>query len=89
MDIIAWIFIGLVEGLLASMLMRDSGFGLVGDIALGIGGACVAGWTLMELGWRTPLAALVGLIVVAAIGGAIVLTGLRLRKRATARRSRS
>ena len=44
MDLLTWLIVGLVAGLLASVLMKGSGFGVVGDILLGIVGAFVGSW---------------------------------------------
>jgi uncharacterized membrane protein YeaQ/YmgE (transglycosylase-associated protein family) len=85
MDIITWLVVGLVAGLLASALMRGSGFGLLGDIVLGIGGAFVGGWVFRELGWRAPFDGIAGVIAVAFVGAVLVLGALRLFKGARAR----
>jgi uncharacterized membrane protein YeaQ/YmgE (transglycosylase-associated protein family) len=42
--ILAWIVLGLVAGWLAGTLMRGGGYGIVGDIVLGVLGAIVGGW---------------------------------------------
>ena len=44
MSIIAWILLGLVAGWLAGQVMRGGGYGMVGDIVLGIIGAFVGGF---------------------------------------------
>ena len=44
MGIIAWIVVGLVAGWLASLMMRGGGYGLVGDIIVGIVGAVIGGF---------------------------------------------
>ena len=77
MDIITWLVVGLVAGLLASLTISGYGFGLVGDIVLGIVGAFVGGWTFRELGWRAPFAGLAGVITVAFVGAVVVLLVLR------------
>ena len=76
--LILWLVVGLVAGVLASMVVRGSGLGLVGDIVLGIAGAVIGGWTFRELGWRAPFAGMPGLITVAFAGAVIVLVALRL-----------
>jgi uncharacterized membrane protein YeaQ/YmgE (transglycosylase-associated protein family) len=86
MDIITWLVVGLVAGLLASAVLRGSGLGILGDIAVGIGGAFVGGWAFRELGWHAPFAGMPGVITVAFVGAVIVLLGLRLLQRVTARR---
>ena len=85
MDIITWLLVGLAAGMLASAVMRDSGFGLVGDIVLGIVGAFVGGWTFRELGWRAPFEGLAGVIAVAFVGAVLVLAALRVIRSATRR----
>lgn len=85
MDIITWLLVGLVAGALASALVRG-GFGLLGDIVLGIAGAVVGGWTFHSLGWQPPFAGVAGTIAVAMVGAVIVLAGLRLLRGGVARR---
>lgn len=83
MDLLTWIIVGLLAGLLASAVMGDSGFGLIGDILLGIVGAFVGGWTFNELGWQTPFAGTAGVVAVAFVGAVLVLLALRLVRRVT------
>jgi uncharacterized membrane protein YeaQ/YmgE (transglycosylase-associated protein family) len=83
MDIITWLIVGLVAGALASMLMKGSGYGILGDIVLGIVGAFVGGWAFRELGWRVPFAGLAGVITVAFAGAVLVLVALRVIKQVT------
>jgi uncharacterized membrane protein YeaQ/YmgE (transglycosylase-associated protein family) len=78
MDLITWLVVGLVAGLLASTLMRGSGLGLFRDIVLGIVGAFVGGWTFRELGWTTPFHGVAGAIFVPLIGSVIVLLAVRV-----------
>jgi uncharacterized membrane protein YeaQ/YmgE (transglycosylase-associated protein family) len=78
MDIITWLLVGLVAGALASALVRGGGFGLLGDIVLGIAGAVVGGWAFHSFGWQAPFAGVAGTIAVAMVGAVIVLAGLRL-----------
>jgi uncharacterized membrane protein YeaQ/YmgE (transglycosylase-associated protein family) len=85
MDIITWLIVGLVAGLLASALMRGSGLGLLGDIVVGIAGAFVGGWAFHALHWRAPFAGTAGVVAVAFCGAVLVLAGLRVFRRVTAR----
>src|SRR3954468_9163510 len=78
MDIITWLVVGLVAGALSSAVVRGRGFGLVGDIVLGVAGAVVGGWTFQRLGWQPPLAGVASTIAVAFAGAVIVLVALRL-----------
>jgi uncharacterized membrane protein YeaQ/YmgE (transglycosylase-associated protein family) len=76
MSLIAWIVLGLIAGWLAGTIMRGSGYGIIGDIVLGILGALVGGWiTAAVLGRdmvngfniETLLVAVLGAIVLIAI----------------------
>jgi uncharacterized membrane protein YeaQ/YmgE (transglycosylase-associated protein family) len=44
MSILTWIVLGLVAGWLAGMFMKGGGYGIIGDIVLGIVGALLGGW---------------------------------------------
>ena len=85
MSFVAWLIVGLVAGVLASKVMGGSGFGLVGDIIIGIIGAFVGGWLLSALGTGSPVGGLVGSIIVAFIGAVVLLFLLRLVRRGSAR----
>ena len=82
MDSLTWILVGLVAGVLASMVMGGTGYGLIGDIIIGIVGAFVGGWLFARLGVRSPLGGLPGTIFVAFIGAVVLLFVLRLLRRA-------
>ncbi len=81
MGIIAWIIVGAIAGWLAGQIVKGAGFGLLGNIVIGIVGAVVAGWLLPQLGIRLG-SGWIGEIIDAAIGGIIVLVILSLIKRA-------
>jgi uncharacterized membrane protein YeaQ/YmgE (transglycosylase-associated protein family) len=78
MDILTWIIVGLVAGVLASMVMGGTGYGIVGDIIIGILGAFVGGWLFSRTGMSSPLGGLPGTIFVAFIGAVVLLFILRL-----------
>ena len=80
MDILTWIIVGLVAGVLASLVV--GGFGLLADIIIGIAGAFVGGWLFRQLGWSAPFGGLAGTIFVAFIGAVVLLAILRLIRRA-------
>jgi uncharacterized membrane protein YeaQ/YmgE (transglycosylase-associated protein family) len=80
MDILTWLIVGLVAGLLASFVV-GGGFGLLGDIVIGIIGAFVGGWLFRQLGVSTPFGGLAGTIFVAFIGAVVLLLLLRLIRR--------
>jgi uncharacterized membrane protein YeaQ/YmgE (transglycosylase-associated protein family) len=79
MDILTWIIVGLVAGVLASLVV--GGYGLLADIIIGIVGAFVGGWLFRQLGWHAPFGGLAGTIFVAFIGAVVLLLILRLIRR--------
>jgi uncharacterized membrane protein YeaQ/YmgE (transglycosylase-associated protein family) len=78
MDILTWIIVGLIAGLLASFVAGGIGYGLLGDIVVGIVGAFVGGWLFRSLGWHSPFAGLAGTVFVAFIGAVVLILILRL-----------
>ena len=80
MDLLTWLIVGLVAGVLASFVM-GGGFGIVGDIIVGIVGAFLGGWIFRTLGVGTPFGGLAGTIFVAFIGAVVLLFLIRLIRR--------
>jgi len=81
MGILAALIVGAIAGWLAGQIVRGAGFGLIGNIVVGIIGALVAGWLLPQLGIFLA-SGLLGSILDATIGAVIVLVVLSLIKRA-------
>lgn len=77
-----WLVVGLIAGWLASAIV-GGGFGLVGDIVVGIVGAFVGGFVFRALGVASPFGGLAGSIFVAFIGAVLLLLCLRLIRRAS------
>lgn len=50
LSLLVWLIVGALAGWLAGKLVHGAGFGLVGNIAVGIVGAAIAGWLLPRLG---------------------------------------
>src|SRR3981081_2356615 len=75
-SILAWIVLGLVAGWLAGTLMRGGGYGVVGDIVLGILGAIVGGWLTGVLLGRDLMTGFNLESLIVAVIGAIVLIGI-------------
>ena len=44
MGILIWMAVGLVAGFLAGQVMRGGGYGLIGDIVVGVVGGLLGGW---------------------------------------------
>ncbi|CAN7439969.1 GlsB/YeaQ/YmgE family stress response membrane protein [Bradyrhizobium sp. LjRoot220] len=75
--ILVILLIGLVAGWLAGKIVRGTGFGLIGDILVGIGGALVANLLLPKLGILIGTG-VVREIINATIGAVILLLVVRL-----------
>jgi uncharacterized membrane protein YeaQ/YmgE (transglycosylase-associated protein family) len=73
--IIWWLIVGLVAGFLASLVMRG-GYGVIGDIIIGLVGAFIGGFLASALG--LGVSGLAGTILVAFIGAVILIMILRL-----------
>ena len=79
-SLIIWLIVGGIAGWLAGMVVKGGGFGLIGDIVVGIVGAVIAGWLLPQLGIVIG-GGLIGAIIDAFIGAVILLVIIRLIKR--------
>ncbi len=79
MGILAWIIVGLIAGWLAGAVMRGGGYGLVGDIIIGIIGALIGGFLAGYLfGVPNAVNGLnVGSIIVAFLGAVVLIAILR------------
>ncbi len=44
MSILTWIVVGLIAGWLAGLVVKGSGFGILGDIIIGVAGGLLGGW---------------------------------------------
>jgi uncharacterized membrane protein YeaQ/YmgE (transglycosylase-associated protein family) len=73
--IIWWLIVGLIAGFLASLVMRGGGYGVVGDIIVGLVGALIGGFVANLLGLGAS--GLIGTIIVAFIGACILIALLR------------
>jgi uncharacterized membrane protein YeaQ/YmgE (transglycosylase-associated protein family) len=80
--VLLWVVIGLVAGWLASAVV-GGGYGLIGDIVVGVVGAFIGGFVFRALGVGAPFGGLPGRIFVAFIGAILLLLVLRLFRRIT------
>src|SRR5712671_3561804 len=76
-SILVILFVGLVAGWLAGKIVRGTGFGIIGDILVGIAGALVATLLFPRLGFHLG-SGLVSEIIYSAIGAVILLLIVRL-----------
>ena len=74
--ILAWLIVGLVAGFLAGQVMKGGGYGLIGDIVMGIIGAFVGGFLFSFLMPGSEVG-LIGSIVVAFIGAVVFIALVR------------
>ncbi|MEA2344729.1 MAG: hypothetical protein QOF63_2898 [Thermoanaerobaculia bacterium] len=80
-SLIWFLIIGAIAGWLAGLVMKGRGFGLLGDIIVGIVGAFLGGWLFSKLGVSFG-GGLAGSLIVAFLGAVILLFLVRLIKRA-------
>ena len=80
-SLIVILIIGAIAGWLAGLIVRGAGFGLIGNIIIGIIGAFVASWLLPRLGVSLGSSALRD-IINATIGAVVVLVIVSLIRRA-------
>jgi uncharacterized membrane protein YeaQ/YmgE (transglycosylase-associated protein family) len=71
------VLVGLIAGWLAGQVMHGSGFGLIGDLIVGLLGALIGDWLLPQLNIHLGVG-LVALIANAFIGAIVLLFILRL-----------
>ena len=82
MTILSWIVVGLIAGFLAGVVVKGGGFGLIGDIIVGILGGLLGGWisvNLLHLGSMTGIN--LPSILIAFVGAVILLLIIRLIRR--------
>jgi uncharacterized membrane protein YeaQ/YmgE (transglycosylase-associated protein family) len=79
-SLLVFIVIGAIAGWLAGLIVKGYGFGLLGNIIVGIIGAFIGGWLLGLAGFFP--AGIVGEIIGATIGAVVLLLIIRLVRRA-------
>ena len=80
-SLLVFLLVGAAAGWLAGQIVKGYGFGLVGNIVIGIVGAFLAGFLLPNLGLGIP-AGIVGSIIYATVGAVVLLLLIRVIKRA-------
>ena len=81
MSLLWFLVVGLVAGWLAGVLVKGGGFGVIGDLVVGVIGAFLGGWLFSTLG-ASAGGGLLGSIIVAVVGAVVLLFVVRLVKRA-------
>ncbi|HEY5715007.1 MAG TPA: GlsB/YeaQ/YmgE family stress response membrane protein [Psychromonas sp.] len=78
MSLIAFLIIGALAGWLAGQLIKGSGFGLFGNIIIGVVGSFIGGFAFRLLGLHAG--SFIGSLVTATVGAVILLYVVRLAK---------
>ena len=80
-SLIVFLLIGAVAGWLAGLIVKGFGFGIIGNIVVGIVGAFIAGYVFPALNVSLG-AGIIGAIIHATIGAILLLLVVRVLKRA-------
>jgi uncharacterized membrane protein YeaQ/YmgE (transglycosylase-associated protein family) len=81
-SLIILLIVGAIAGWLAGTIVKGYGFGLIGNIVVGVIGAFIGNWLFPSLGlWNLP--GIVGVIVSATLGAIILLVIIGLIRRVT------
>jgi uncharacterized membrane protein YeaQ/YmgE (transglycosylase-associated protein family) len=80
MGLLSWIVVGLIAGWLAGLIMRGSGFGLIGNIIVGVVGGLLGGWIASSLLHIGPGMSGINLgsILIAFLGAVVLILLMRL-----------
>ncbi len=79
MNFVIWIISGIIAGWLTGLVVRGKGFGIKGDLIVGLLGGLVAGALLSFIGRFTFQ--LLGNVAVAVVGGVILVAIIRFFRR--------
>jgi len=79
MNIIIWIVSGIIAGWLAGVIVKGSGFGIIGDFIIGLIGGLIGGWLSGLLGLSAS--SWLGQVLVAAGGGVVLVLIIRAIRR--------
>lgn len=77
MGILSWIVVGLIAGWLAGLVMKGSGYGVLGNIIIGIVGGLLGGWLAsVLLGIPDATTGINLLSILVALAGSIILIAI-------------
>lgn len=79
MYIAIWIICGIIAGWLTGLVVKGQGYGLIGDLIIGVLGAVVGGWLFSLFGLYAT--SLIGNIIVAIVGGVVLVAIVRVLRR--------
>ncbi|MGH2358808.1 MAG: GlsB/YeaQ/YmgE family stress response membrane protein [Candidatus Limnocylindria bacterium] len=82
LGIFGWIIVGIVAGAIAGFFVPGrERFGCIGTMLVGILGGIIGGWLWVEVLNQDPASGLLGAIIIATLGSALVLLVLRAMSR--------
>lgn len=79
MHILVWLISGIIAGWLTGLVVRGRGFGLLGDLVIGLVGGLIGGWLFGQLG--IAAVSWIGEIIAAVVGGVILVAIIRAIRR--------
>ncbi len=79
MNVLIWIISGVIAGWLAGLIVRGQGFGLVGNLIVGLLGGLIGGWLFGLLGLQAT--GWIGDVLSAATGGVVLVIVVRTLRR--------
>lgn len=80
MSLLWFLIVGVIAGWLAGKLVKGGGFGLIGNLVIGVVGALIGGFLFSTLGVSAG-SGLIGSILVATIGAVVLLFLVNFIKR--------
>ena len=78
--LLIWLIVGAIAGWLAGLIVKGYGFGLVGNVILGIVGALLGGWLFAQLN-IVIMPGIIGTIIAATVGAIVLLLLVRVLRR--------
>jgi uncharacterized membrane protein YeaQ/YmgE (transglycosylase-associated protein family) len=82
-SLIIWLVVGVVAGWLAGLVMKGSGYGVLGDLIIGLIGAVIGGFLFSAIGWSSG--GLLGSILVAFVGACVLIFAVRFLRQGRSR----
>ena len=76
MNLVMWVLVALLAGLLAGSVMKPGGFGWGWDVTLGLIGSIVVSW-IFQRRWVSPDPGMIAVTLVAAVGAAGLIVAQR------------
>ena len=82
MSVLWFLLIGLIAGWLAGKIMKGSGYGLVGDLVIGVVGSVIGGHVFGWLGIGLGLTGFMGAELTALVGAILLILAVRVLRHA-------